>query len=859
MGIIFSILVLLGLGLSIAWSAMGRKLVKSRIRGICVIASFLIALIGALAFQGTITDPAFINDTLMPMIASYIPAEAQALLDASPTLYEVAFGMVSALVTPLLFVVLYILVSILGWIVYGIILLVRRSKAKNSKSKGSTEEVPYAMARTIAWGVVQALLVLVVIFVPVSVYGRLAVDVTDTAIDAKVLGGYEAQVEQLTAEYVKPVVESPFVEIFRVFGGDLLTDEMTSFTVKGTETNLNNEIGALVHIAGKALPLTKTEPASFGKKEADIIVEVADLFAKSKILPAIGSEVAYDATDAWIKGEEFAGVSADTLHFGDGMFDSFIDRTISILHTDSKKTTTFCADVKTLAKVAGAMIEGGVVANIKDTDALTETLAEGDTIQKMILALGQNSSMKALIPEVTNIGIEAITDAVEVKEDANTAYNELLAAVAAALNNAKNTDAEEAQVSALSAELLDAFDHAGIAIGKKDIDLYSEAMLQEIVAKKGNAAVTAADVQSFFANTKAVDPAGMQSAEAYAEATLLIFRDELMLDVDKAAAKITDKNAEQEANAIGSIFAQAGSLLEDVSGEINIGDMAESVGGILNAFNSSVCVGPERTSKLFIAIVQSGMVRDAANMDIATATEIGTRGSTGDNVDYAKTFKTISHTMELLENMNSSTEGGMSQEDLTTVLKDLNQQTAGMIESYITEERLSQDYGLNEEQSGTAAPLISDVFGYMGSADMTEEECEKEAEAINDVMNLVTSASDKANNTEAPAQSVFGGEDSVIGKDAAGTVETFMASESIKHSLNNNSDKLEEDAFGMQNMLVQDGEKDEKKELEDAMKNYYETTEYETEEDKANDKETLTNLGKLFGFTNDEMKYILGE
>ena len=43
------------------------------------------------------------------------------------------------------------------------------------------------------------------------------------------------------------------------------------------------------------------------------------------------------------------------------------------------------------------------------------------------------------------------------------------------------------------------------------------------------------------------------------------------------------------------------------------------------------------------------------------------------------------------------------------------------------------------------------------------------------------------------------------------------------------------------------------------MKNYYETTEYETEEEKAADKETLTNLGKLFGFTSDEMKYILGE
>ena len=63
----------------------------------------------------------------------------------------------------------------------------------------------------------------------------------------------------------------------------------------------------------------------------------------------------------------------------------------------------------------------------------------------------------------------------------------------------------------------------------------------------------------------------------------------------------------------------------------------------------------------------------------------------------------------------------------------------------------------------------------------------------------------------------------------------------------------------MQDMLVTEEGKNEKKELEDAMKNYYETTEYENEEAKAADRETLTNLGKLFGFTADEMDYILGE
>jgi hypothetical protein len=243
-------------------------------------------------------------------------------------------------------------------------------------------------------------------------------------------------------------------------------------------------------------------------------------------------------------------------------------------------------------------------------------------------------------------------------------------------------------------------------------------------------------------------------------------------------------------------------------------------------------------------------------MDIGTATQLGVKGTVknanGDPVDYEKTFKTISNTMEVLQNMNSSTEEGMSQEDLAVVLKDLNPQTAGMIESYITEDRLSEDYGLDAEQSSTAAPLISEVFGYMGNANMTEEESAKEAEALNDVMNLVTNASDRAQSEET-SQVMFGTDNnSVMGKTADDTVATFMASESLKHSLNENSESLDDDPFGVKDMMAEESE--DKQQLLDAMKNHYTAS-----EDKEQDANDLTNLGKLFGLSGTDMDYILGK
>ncbi len=858
MDIIFAAVLLLFVAISVVWSVFVRKLVKTRIRSIFVIACVVLALVGTIVIKNLVLDPTFVNGTLLPIVEPRLPAEIADLVNASSTLCEVVLGLPVALISPLVFVVLYTVLSILMGIVYLFVLIFAGRKLK----KSDKNNVPYAKAQSIAWSACSAVLALVVILLPLAFYGGLADDALAAVAETDVMDAEtKTMVEDINKEYVAPITKGVAVEIFRVFGGDAIVNELTSFPLGDETVYVRDEFAAIAGLVGDIMPLTKAgAPTNYGEAEADTLVAIVNSLTGSKFLTAVGSEAIYFLTDDMVSGEK-PMVMADNELFG-----GLITKAITVIHDDAKDTKYFAEDLKTFAEMASALIKGGVLSNMGDTDALMEELSGGDTIKNVIVALGENKRMKSLIPEVTNIGIEAIASFVDVKDDANDAYNDLLNTIADDLNSVKNMDDAEAQISELSQKLISAFDHAGIVIDKKNIDLYSTAMIEEIVNEKGDADVTAEDVQNFFATNTSVDTTSVQSIEAFEKATLLVFLEDLVVDPDRAAYLITDENVEQEAEAIGGIFSQAGTLLNDVSGEINIGDMAESVGGILNSLSQSVCVGQERTSKLFIAIVQSGIVRDAANMDIATATELGTKGSTGENVDYAKTFKTISNVMDVLQNMNSSTEEGMTEGDLAVVLKDLNPQTAGMIESYITEDRLSQDYGLNEEQASATAPLISDVFGYMGSADMTEEECEKEAEAINDVMNLFTSASDKANSGET-SKSVFGGEDSVMGKDAAGTINTIMSSESVKHSLNNNSETLTGDTFGMQNKTNEEGEvveqgmlsKEEEGQLEEALLGYYKPTEYTDEKARQDDKEALVNIGKLFGFDSDYLNTKLTE
>ncbi|MBE6698793.1 MAG: hypothetical protein E7584_00915 [Ruminococcaceae bacterium] len=974
MDIIFALALLLIVALSVVWSVFVRKLAKTRIKSICVIASVLLALIGTIVVKTVVIDPNFVKGTLLPVIPS-LPAQVMDLVNSSDLLLEFIVGLPVALIAPLIFVILYVVFYLLTSIIYLFILIFAGKAIKKSNAKN----VPYAKARSIAWSAVSAALALLVILIPVAFYGDLADDVVGVVADMDAVDAEtQDMINSVSKDYIKPIAGGTTVSLFRAIGGDMLIDEMTSITIEGEVIYLKSELDAIVDLAGNVMPLTKDgAPNSYGEEEADSLVAAVNSLTDSKFLTTIASEAIYLLTDDMVNGE------ADMPMADNEMFGNLITDTVTIVHDDAKETDKFTADLKTVAQMASELIKGGVLANMDDTDALMDELAGGSTIKNVILVLGENNSMKCLIPEVTNIGIKAIANAVEVKEDEEAVYNELMSTIAADLNSVKNETDETKKVYDLSLKLTNAFDTAGIAIDKQVIHLYSAAMIQGIINEKGGEEVVAADVQAFFVayaesadkistptlagddenansapailarlvyNLSNVDvnkpnfdqesvanmiaaealallgttesdlydiivegkqlsvegkdkpvnvgpiklkknldtmfvnsdenpkydyaiqkkfyststfanTVALQSAAAMKEKSLLIFMDEIVIDVDEAAKLITDQTKEQEAEAIGGIFSKAGSLMDDLSGEKpDIGTMATSVGSILNSLNDSVSVGEERTTNLFIAIIQSSMVRDAAKMDIGTATQLGVKGThknaDGSPVDYEKTFKTISNTMDVLQQMSSTDpNSGMENADLSVVLKDLNPQTAGMIESYITEDRLQEDYALDAEQSATAAPLISDVFGYMGSADMTEEECEREAAALNDVMTLVTGASDRAAAGETTGQTVFGNDPntSIMGKDAVDTVNTFMASKSLKHSLdeNNREGTLEEDPFGLSEMMKhEDPEKEskDKTDLIDAM-----NTHYRESEDRGQDKKDLNNLGKLFGLSEEDM------
>ena len=68
MSTIFTVALLVFVAISVVWSVFVRKLLKTRIKSILVIASVLVALIGTIIIKDSVLDPAFAEGTLLPML-----------------------------------------------------------------------------------------------------------------------------------------------------------------------------------------------------------------------------------------------------------------------------------------------------------------------------------------------------------------------------------------------------------------------------------------------------------------------------------------------------------------------------------------------------------------------------------------------------------------------------------------------------------------------------------------------------------------------------------------------------------------------------------------------------------------------
>ena len=279
--------------------------------------------------------------------------------------------------------------------------------------------------------------------------------------------------------------------------------------------------------------------------------------------------------------------------------------------------------------------------------------------------------------------------------------------------------------------------------------------------------------------------------------TQKITLDDLLVDTAEAAKTINTDTVAGEAQAIGAVFTSVSSLQKELNhnSKLELNQVAGTMGNILDSLKQTQSFGSDKTANLFTAVLQSETVRESADLDMATATQMAQKATDGD-VDYTQTMTAVSKGMDVVTKLGKGED--VSDEEMVELIQNINPQSAGAIEVYATPTTM-QKY-VSEKYAGTTSELVTSTFHYMGTDNnMTDEQYEKEAKALNQVLSLALTAKENSAHKHLFTKE---GQVGALPGTAAETVETFMNSKALGHGLrttmldeNGNVKEGKQDAF----------------------------------------------------------------
>lgn len=275
--------------------------------------------------------------------------------------------------------------------------------------------------------------------------------------------------------------------------------------------------------------------------------------------------------------------------------------------------------------------------------------------------------------------------------------------------------------------------------------------------------------------------AALKSAEEMP--TVKITVEDLLINAESAAKNISAETIQKEAEAVQNIFGSATSLLNSLptSGKTDISDvanMAETLGTVLDELNNMNSFGEEKTTNLVKAVFQSDAVLEGLNMDLKSATELAERATEksedGSAVSYTDTMKGMGKGAEIANRIGSSNDP-IQEEDIRELLENMTPQTAGMMQSYMTDSRLA-GFGVPEAKAEFSALLIRNLFAEMAKQDKYKDQYDQETGGVLKMFDIASAATKSGS-----ADSIFnhGTTVGLLGMTADDVVATIMSSNMV--------------------------------------------------------------------------------
>ena len=553
----------------------------------------------------------------------------------------------------------------------------------------------------------------------------------------------------------------------KLLGGEMVYNRLTTYKVNGHNASLANEVKFISTVSNAVINLSTSDSDTYdGKAVKQITDNIGNSFSKTTIIPSILPEVIAAANTKWDAGEEFLGIEKIT---SDGYLAPIYDTILEILSSETYDTIK--TDICTILDIIGIIGEKNSVTTLANDPMIL--LADKETNTNIFKILYANERFYPIIPTIAECGIELISSSLNIRQNAQESYIDLIDEI---MMSARNFDGNHEELAELICQ----------ALKTHGIDTEIDSCLplaNKLIRQNVNGTLTSDSVLLALSETEIkiieadqdTETAVRLTLETYTKKTQLIFADNIQLN----------RELPSDIQAESTLLANAISTASTLASKLQNSDLSErsliiDLGSLLDCFDRTNMFGSNLSGDLLICMLQSEKALEALDMDLISITHLAKEiCNASQNDSYTLLLKNLVTTIDIIDLATKNEDITQNVEEL---IENLTPSTADTIKE-IANPDIIQSYGVPAESAKKTSELVNNIFSGLSDAKqnntLTEDQYSTESKAVSDMINIAMNAAKQ------DTSSGLFGEQSATGITAAEYIDRITDSQVISQTLMN--------------------------------------------------------------------------
>lgn len=389
---------------------------------LCLIVSVLVAK----GITDKLTDVAGLADILasvknsVPDLAPTVDSVLELInqLGDNQAMINVLLALPAALITPVVFIPIYILLGILIKIPKLIIERIVVGKNGGPNYRGGSR-----LLGGLVGGIRNALFI-VILLVPIVGYASLAGDVITTMDSVSLDGGAtgvsveaekneggtvfissETGSEDLMSQ-LKPIIDNPAIKGINACGGKLIFNSLTTKNVEGVKVAASKEITTFAELFANVAPFVNETTENYGDAQKQGIENIQTMLKDSEFLTFVVSEGLSFVADKWNNGEAAFGI--EKLELGED-FQPVFDGILETLSTTDSENIK--GDIETISNLLTVCIDSGVFKELgREEPDFIAIMQKEDFIKSLLLEIYSNERTRPVIGYAMDIVVNMLSE-----------------------------------------------------------------------------------------------------------------------------------------------------------------------------------------------------------------------------------------------------------------------------------------------------------------------------------------------------------------------------------------------------------------------------------------------------------------